>query len=89
MGGWRRWEDALEHVAGLPIYLETSMTLGRCEPALVERLLEKHPAKYLLFGTDAPWADQAVEVEKFLALGISREALRRAAWENALEFLGG
>jgi len=43
----------------------------------------------LLFGTDAPWADQAQEVEKFLALGISREALRRAAWENALEFLGG
>lgn len=88
MGGWRRWEDALEHVAGLPIYLETSMTLGRCEPRFVERLLEKHPAEYLLFGTDAPWADQAQEVEKFLALGISREALRRAAWENALEFLG-
>jgi len=114
MGGWRRWEDALEHLAGRPIYLETSMTLpcsakpsappcvagfaeqgatqgeaeGRCEPALVERLLEKHPAEYLLFGTDAPWADQAREVEKFLALGISREALRRAAWENALEFIG-
>jgi len=88
LGGWRRWEDALEHLAGLPIYLETSMTLGRCEPALVERLLEKHPAEYLLFGTDAPWADQAREVEKFLALGISEEAKKRAAWENALEFLG-
>ncbi|MCX5648918.1 MAG: amidohydrolase family protein [Planctomycetota bacterium] len=101
MGGWRRWEDALEHVAGLPIYLETSMTLpcsakpatqgeaeGRCEPEIVERLLEKHPAEYLLFGTDAPWADQAREVEKFLALGILEEAKRRAAWENALEFLG-
>jgi len=101
LGGWRRWDDALEHLAGQPIYLETSMTLpcsakpatqgeaeGRCEPALVERLLEKHPAEYLLFGTDAPWADQAREVEKFLALGISREALRRAAWENALAFLG-
>jgi predicted TIM-barrel fold metal-dependent hydrolase len=89
MGGWRRWEDALEHLAGRPIYLETSMTLGRCEPALVERLLEKHPAEYLLFGTDAPWADQVREVEKFLSLGISEEAKRRAAWENALAFLGG
>ena len=101
LGGWRRWEEALDAVAGLPIYLETSMTLpcsakpatqgeaeGRCAPAVLERILRKHPPELLLFGTDAPWADQAAEVEKFFALPMAEEALRRAAWDNALEFVG-
>ena len=89
LGGWRRWEDALEEVAGLPIYLETSMSLGRCAPRVVERILTKHPPELLLFGTDAPWADQAEEVGKFFALPAAEEVLRRAAWENALAFVGG
>jgi len=88
LGGWRRWEDALDQVAGLPIYLETSMTLGRCAPGIVERILAKHPPELLLFGTDAPWADPSAEVEKFFALPAAAETLRRAAWENALEFVG-
>ena len=88
LGGWRRWEEALDEVAGLPIYLETSMTLGRCAPAVLERILRKHPPELLLFGTDAPWADQAAEVEKFFALPMAEEALRRAAWENAVRFVG-
>ena len=95
LGGWERWPEVLETVAGLPIYLEISYTLGRCPPAVVQRILEKHPPEYLLFGTDAPWTDQSAEVAKFLALplvedptGRGEDLKRRILWDNAQRFLG-
>jgi hypothetical protein len=88
LGGWERWPEVVETVAGLPIYLEISYTLGRCPPALVQRILEKHPPEYLLFGTDAPWTDPSAEVAKFLALPLDDRLKRRILWDNAQRFLG-
>jgi hypothetical protein len=65
-----------------------SYTLGRCPPAVVQRILEKHPPEYLLFGTDAPWIDQGAEVAKFLALPLGEDLKRRILWDNARRFLG-
>jgi len=87
MGGWHQWEEAVEHLAGRPLYLESSMTLGVCPPALLERLLARHADEFLLFGTDAPWADQAETLEAFLALPLAADLKRRILWENALQFL--
>ena len=88
LGGWERWAEALDEVAGLPIWLETSMTLGRCPPDLVYRIIDRHPKDRLLFGTDAPWSVQKNEVEKFLALAVPEDLKRRILWDNALGFLG-
>jgi len=88
LGGWEQWPEVLEHVAGLPIYLETSFTLGRCPPEVLERIFAKHPHEYLLFGTDTPWRDQREEVEKFLALALGEDVKRRILWDNALRFAG-
>jgi hypothetical protein len=88
LGGWEQWPEVLEQVAGLPIYLETSFTLGRCPPALLERIFAKHPPEYLLFGTDAPWRGQREEVAKFMALPIGDDLKRRILWDNALRFAG-
>ena len=88
LGGWERWPEALDQVVGLPVYLETSMSLDRCRPALVERILERHDPARLLFGTDSPWDDQAKALREFLALDIGDDLKRRMLWENALGFLG-
>ena len=88
MGGWERWPDALEHLAGLPIYFESSFTLGRCPQDLLMAILAKHPPEFLMFGTDTPWRDQKQEVERFLALPISDDLKRRILWENAHRFAG-
>ncbi|MBL7139836.1 MAG: amidohydrolase family protein [Planctomycetes bacterium] len=88
MGGWQSWEEALEHVIGTEMYVETSMTLPWCPPALLERLFERHDPGRLLFGTDAPWADQAESLAAFLALPLAPDLKRRILWENALAFLG-
>jgi uncharacterized protein len=88
LGGWECWDQVLEEVVGLPIYLETSYTLGRCPPRLLERILAKHPPEFLLFGTDAPWTDQTEERAKFMALPIAEDLRRRMLWDNALRFAG-
>jgi len=87
LGGWERWDEARRLLVGLPIYLETSFTLGRCPEDLVLEVLTAHPPEYLLFGTDAPWTDQQREVGKFLALPLPDDLKRRILWENAHRFL--
>ena len=86
LGGWERWDEARRHLVGLPIYLETSFTLGRCRMDLLLEILTTHPPQYLLFGTDAPWTQQKEEVEKFLALPLGEDLKRRILWENAHRF---
>jgi hypothetical protein len=88
MGGWEQWPEALEQLIGLPIYLETSFTIGRCPTEVLERIFGEHPLQYLLFGTDAPWTDQREELRKFLALPLGDELKRRILWDNALRFTG-
>jgi predicted TIM-barrel fold metal-dependent hydrolase len=88
MGGWLRWPEALRDLAGLPIWLETSYTIGQCPEEVLRRLLDAHPPDRLLFGTDAPWADQKAEVERFRALPIGEGLKRRILWENGRRWLG-
>jgi len=88
MGGWECWDEAARHLLGLPVYLETSFTIGRCPADLLARILDRHPHDRLLFGTDAPWTDQTEEVAKFLALPIPEDLKRRMLWDNALAYLG-
>ena len=88
LGGWQRWEEVIEHVVGLPVWLETSYTLGQCPADLLLEILRRHPADRLLFGTDAPWADQAEELAKLRALPLPEELKRRMLWDNAAALVG-
>lgn len=88
MGGWRRWEEVIEQVAGLPIYLETSYSLGQCPQELLEKIFDRHSPDLLMFGSDAPWADQAAELEKFKKLPLADEVKRAALWDNVHRFAG-
>jgi uncharacterized protein len=88
LGGWECWDQVLEHLAGAPVYLEPSYTLGRIDPAMLNAILARHPKEFLLFGTDAPWTDQREELAKFQALPLPADVIRRALWDNALRFVG-
>jgi predicted TIM-barrel fold metal-dependent hydrolase len=89
LGGWMRWREVLEELAGLDLYLETSFSLGEdCLPELREKILARHPKEYLVFGTDSPWLDQTEELAAFCRLPISEEAKRLALWDNAHRFAG-
>jgi predicted TIM-barrel fold metal-dependent hydrolase len=88
LGGWRCWEEVLECLAGQPVYLETSWVNGHCPADLLARILARHSPDYLLFGTDAPWRDQASELAWFRGLALPEDDKRRALWDNGHRFAG-
>jgi hypothetical protein len=88
MGGWHQWEEVLEQLAGLEVYIDTSFSVGQCPEDLLLRIIERHPSTHLVFGTDSPWADPASELAAFMRLPLSDDIRELALWDNAHRFLG-
>ncbi|MFA5778809.1 MAG: amidohydrolase family protein [Elusimicrobiota bacterium] len=63
-GGWRMWDEVLSELAGLDIWIETSMTLKYIEDRKIFlEILKRHPSDKIMFGTDTPWSNQLEEVK--------------------------
>jgi len=88
LGGWQQWEEVLEQLAGLDVYIDTSFSIGHCPDDLLLRIIERHRPTHLLFGTDSPWADPSSDLAAFLRLPIPDDVRQLALWDNAHRFLG-
>lgn len=54
MGGYCMWEAAYQELAGAPVYMDTSSTLGYIDPELFKRIVKRHGIERILFGSDYP-----------------------------------
>lgn len=63
LGGWKVWDDVEKTLCGLPVYFDTSATPGLISDEAFERIVTRHGADRILFGTDSPWFDQGKTVE--------------------------
>ena len=88
LGGWDEWEDVEEVLVGEPVWMELSFALDHLAPERVRRILLAHPADRLLFGTDSPWTDQAVSLERLRQLHLPAELLARITGANGRHLLG-
>jgi predicted TIM-barrel fold metal-dependent hydrolase len=78
LGGYLHWPEALEHLAGSDIYLDTSSTLPFLDDGLLSAILDRHPPERVLFGSDYPLFDPACEIESLrVRLRLSDAALER------------
>lgn len=50
-------------------------------------MLLAHPADYLLFGTDSPWADQAEAIRSLEKLDLPPDILDKLLGQNAKRLL--
>lgn len=89
-GGWRMWDEVLKVIAGLDIWIETSMTLKYIEDRKIFlEILKKHPSDKIMFGTDAPWSNQLEELNLMQGLrDISDDLKQKIFSENARKLLG-
>lgn len=89
-GGYHRLSDAEQELVGLGLMLETSWppTLAGVAPELVKRIIDKHGAENIVFGSDWPMADPAAEIAAIRALGYSDEQTEGILGDNFLRFLG-
>ena len=89
LGGMNFFEDSEKYLAGTRnVYLDVSM-VGRYlkDRDLYLRIIKKHGADRVLFGSDCPWSSPAVELKALKETGLGREELDRICYMNAAELL--
>lgn len=88
MGGYRRWERALDALAGADVYLDTSHATELLEASELRDMIRAHGVRKVLFASDGPWTDAAAALAALRACGLAEEELERVCWSNAAELLG-
>lgn len=71
LGGFGMWEEAESVLCGSGVYLDLSHALGWAADDQVVRIVRRHGAQRVLFGSDAPWQDPADVLARFLRLPFS------------------
>ena len=83
LGGHDQWDDVEEYLAGSDIYLDTSMGFEYYTREQFLRILAKHGADKILFGSDAPWSNAGAEIEHIKSLPIPDETKDAILGRNA------
>ena len=98
-GGWGQWEDVLKYIAGRNVYMDISFSLGSTtrkstgkelkllDDDLLVEIVRKHGADKVLFGTDSPWGDHKMMLERFLTLPFTKEEQDKILYLNAQKLL--
>lgn len=71
MGGWKLWDQVEEHLCGLPVFFDTSAVSEYIPKEQFLRIVKKHGAEHILFGTDSPWFDQGDIVKWIDSINLS------------------
>ena len=86
-GGWNAWDEALEHLVGEDVYLDTSFTSQFLPADRIAELIDRHGADRVVFGTDWPWADQTESLEGLRALSLADDQLAKILSQTAAGLL--
>jgi predicted TIM-barrel fold metal-dependent hydrolase len=86
MGGYLHVDDAITMAERHPnLYLETS---AMPYPRKIAEAVDRVGAERVVFGSDGPGCNPALEVDKVRMLGLPPGVERRILWENAARLLG-
>lgn len=86
-GGINCNEDVLKYLCGTDIYFDTSFGYSMMPKYYAEKILEKHTADKMLFGTDTPWHTANMEFKLLNSLGLSKEEMEKITHKNAQKLL--
>ena len=99
-GAWGQWNEVLEKIAGKNVYMDISFSLGSTkrkstgeelkllDDDLLVKIVRKHGVDKVLFGTDSPWGDHKMMLDKFLTLPFTKEEQDKILYLNAKKLLG-
>ena len=87
-GGFHCYEGVLEHLCGRDLYMDISFGFGQLPRYYAEKILERHGADRLLFGTDTPWHSADLELRLLDNLGVSGDDREKIEYANAANLLG-
>lgn len=87
-GAWQQWDEVGDQLIGRNIYMEISFALDYLPAEKAKELLEKHPADYILFGTDSPWRKQEETLNLLNKLNLDDQRMDKILYGNAKRLLG-
>ncbi len=87
-GGVWCGEGVLKLLCGRDVYFDTSFGYGNMPKYYAEKILEKHGADRMIFGTDTPWHTAGMEMRLLDTLGISDSDMEKIKSGNAKKLLG-
>lgn len=90
LGGNYRWEEVLDTLAGIggEVYFDTAFTSRDLPDDLMEKIIKKHGADRILFGSDCPW-DSSLDIKnKIMRLGLSDDDKEKIMGLNTVKLLG-
>ncbi len=86
-GGLDCTEEVLDVLCGLPLYFDVSFGYGTISKPTAEKIIEKHGADKILFGSDSPWHSPSWEKHLIDCLDISKEDKEKIFCKNAERLL--
>lgn len=89
-GGYRMLSEAEDLVVGLPVYLDTSWppSLATLDRERVRKVIQRHDAERVVFGSDWPVASQADEIAAVEALRLGSDDTEAVLGGNLARLLG-
>lgn len=87
LGGNQCWDEVEDLLAGENVYLDTAVVLGVVPEEQLVRIVRKHGADKILFGTDSPWAGQKEFVRYLSECSLSEQEKKMIFAENACRLL--
>lgn len=88
MGAHALWQDVENVLLGLPVYIDTSYSQYVLGKQGMERMIKKHGATHVLFGTDSPWTRADNEIAQITALHLPTYDIENILYRNAMNLLG-
>jgi predicted TIM-barrel fold metal-dependent hydrolase len=89
MGGHAMWRDAEELLLGRRLFIDTCYSQYALTKSDMERMVKKHGAENVLFGTDSPWRDIDLEIRQIRELSLPADDIDKIFCKNALALLDG
>ncbi len=88
LGGYQRWQEAMDCLIGKNLYLDTSSAIGYMDSTFATQLIRKHGTRRVVFGTDYPadFHDEALVL--FNRLGLTNQEREDILYNNAAGLLG-
>lgn len=87
MGGFDMWDEVEEYLAGTPVILDTAYVVGRIDKAQYRRIIRKHGADKVVFGSDIPWENPRDTVGYLRELELENEEIELITHKNAEKML--
>jgi|AGTN01.2.fsa_nt_gi Predicted metal-dependent hydrolase of the TIM-barrel fold len=83
MGGHALWRDVEELLVGRPVYLDTSYSCYLLPAQDMQRMISRHGAENVLFGTDYPWKGAQEEIANIRSLPLPASDIDKILYANA------